>query len=80
MEDYVRNSEPKFRYMLLDRMRQDCEYYFGNGGMNPKNLCNGDERAQIDEMKDIWNSFPDDGKPEWLTWEQILDYEKRMCK
>lgn len=29
-------------------------------------------------MKKIWESFPDDGKPEWLTWEQILALETDM--
>lgn len=27
MEDWLAKSEPKFRYMLLDRLRQDCDYY-----------------------------------------------------
>ena len=30
-------------------------------------------------MKKIWQSLPADGKPEWLTWEQILEYEKVMA-
>ena len=29
-------------------------------------------------MKALWNTFPEDGKPEWLTMEQILNYEKQM--
>lgn len=32
----------------------------------------------ISKMKSLWNGFPPDQKPEWLTWEQILDYEKAM--
>lgn len=80
MEDWLAKSEPRFRYQLLDRLRQDCNYYFGNGGKNPKNLWAGDEVIQIRTMKDIWNSFPEGDKPEWLTWEEILDYEERMCK
>lgn len=80
MENWVLKSEAKFRYMLLDRMRQDCKYYLGNGNRNPENLMEGNERDQILFMKDIWNSFPDDEKPEWLTWEDILEFEERMCK
>ena len=76
VEQWILDAEPKYRYMLLDRLRQDCEYYFGNGGRNPKNLCN--EVDQIEEMKAIWNSFPEEEKPEWLTWEDILDYERQM--
>ena len=29
-------------------------------------------------MKELWNKFPADEKPEWLSWEQILDYEVAM--
>ena len=29
-------------------------------------------------MKALWDSFPEDGKPEWLTMEQILNYEQEM--
>lgn len=36
------------------------------------------EESQIKNMKAIWNTFPDEDKPEWLTWNDILDYEKRM--
>jgi hypothetical protein len=37
-----------------------------------------DEKEQIENMKAIYNSFPDEDKPEWLTMDQILEYEKRM--
>ena len=78
MEEWILKTEAKYRYMLLDRLRQDCEYYFGNGGKNPRNLCTGSEEEQIEEMVGIWNSFPDEDKPEWLTMEQIVDYAQRM--
>ncbi|MDG3045521.1 hypothetical protein OE903_23190 [Bacillus sp. B6(2022)] len=29
-------------------------------------------------MKKLWNSFSIDDKPEWLTWEDILDLEVKM--
>ena len=67
-----------FRYMLLDRMRLDCEYYLGDGDHESKYLWEGDEREQIELMKKLWDSFPEDGKPEWLTMEKILSYEERM--
>ena len=67
------------RYALLDRMRTDCKYYLGNGRRHNKYLwCVGDEQRHIDYMKAIWNSFPQDAKPEWLTMEQILAYERLM--
>lgn len=29
-------------------------------------------------MKAIWRAFPADAKPQWLTFEDILTYERRM--
>ena len=34
--------------------------------------------AQIEEMKKLWNKLPEDGKPQWLSMEDILEYEKKM--
>ena len=71
-------DENEFSYMMLDRMRSDCDYYLGYGNRNKKNLCYYDEQQHIDEMKKLWNVFPDNKKPEWLTYEEILQYEKDM--
>lgn len=70
--------EPRFRYMMLDRLRQDCNYYLSNGGRNPNCLWADDEKDQIQTMKDIWRTFPAEDTPEWLTWDDILDLAKRM--
>lgn len=37
MEDWNK-YEPKFRYMMLSRMKQDCDYYLGNGGRSTNHL------------------------------------------
>ena len=63
---------------MLSRLQTDCKYYLGNGNRNKENLWAGDEQRQIDEMKKLYNIFSEDEKPEWLTYEQILDYEKLM--
>lgn len=68
----------KFNYMMLSRLESDCRYYLVNGNRCVKHLWAGDEKKQIEEMKRIYNSFADDKKPEWLTWEQILEYERLM--
>ena len=78
MEQWLKESEPAYRYMLLDRLRQDCNYYLGFGNRSKNSLWAEDESKQIQTMKDIWNSFPDEDKPEWLTWEDILEYERQM--
>jgi len=57
-------------------MMQDCEYFLGNGNRHEKFLWAGNVKEQIKTMKEIWNSLK--VKPEWLTMEQINDYEKRM--
>lgn len=78
MDQWLKESEPSFRYQLLDRLRQDCEYYLGYGNRSKNALWAEDEATQIQTMMDIWNSFPEEDKPEWLTWEQIVDYAQRM--
>lgn len=70
--------EPRFRYMMLDRLRQDCNYYLGYGNRNPNNLWADNEQDQIDNMKAIWLTFPEEDTPEWLTWEDLENYAKRM--
>lgn len=72
------SAEQKFNYMMLDRLRSDCEYYLGYGNRQTSRLWAGGEKEQIAKMKELYNGFPDDEKPEWLTYEQILEYEKLM--
>lgn len=72
--------EPKFRYMMLSRMKSDCDYYLGYGNRSTNHLWAGDEIGQIENMKAIWCTFPDEDKPEWLTWKELLEYEKQMVK
>lgn len=76
----VVDKEKSFQYMMLDRLRSDCDYYLGYGHRYPGALYCEDEKEHIEHMKKIWLSFAKDEKPEWLTWEQIENYEKEMCK
>lgn len=66
----------KFNYMLLCRLKSDCEYYLNYGGRNAKSLWAKDEQAQIDKMREIYDSLKI--KPKWLTMEQIDEYAARM--
>lgn len=77
MEDWSR-YEPEFRYMMLDRMRQDCNYYLGYGCRHADNLWAKDELTQIRVMKAIWDTFKPDDKPEWLTWDDLMNYARKM--
>lgn len=71
MTNYIRNlvetrpNNDSYKYMLLDRMKQDCKYYLGYGNHCPKCLWSGDEKEHIEDMKALWESFSPSGKPEW---------------
>lgn len=78
MEDWIARNEPRFRYMMLDRMRQDCEYAIRNDFRSGNSLWAKDAKRQIEVMKQLWMSFPKEDTPEWLTWEQILEFENKM--
>lgn len=74
---YQRNKN-EFQYMLLSRMQSDCEYYLGYGNRSPR-ILSENPQGHIDHMKKLWEDFPAQEKPEWLTWEQILEYEQKIC-
>ena len=76
--DWCLSRDTRFRYQLLSRMQGDCEYYLGNGDRYANHLWAGNEVEQIAAMKALWNSFSEKDKPEWLTWEQIEQYEAEM--
>lgn len=72
------SSRYRHEYMMLDRLRCDCEYYLHHGGGNPKGLWAQDERKQISEMRRLYDILP--VKPEWLHQGDIDKYELEMCK
>lgn len=63
-------------YRLLDRLKQDCEYFLGNGNRAEKQLWAGSVIAQISKMRALYATVPE--KPEWLTEADIDSYESRM--
>ena len=67
-----------FDYMMLSRMKSDCDYYLGYGRRSINALHGNTIDEHIAAMKRRWNSFPVNKKPEWLTWDQILEYELKM--
>lgn len=64
--------------MLLGRLQADCEYFLGFGYGSVKRLYYGNIPEHIEGMKKLWHSFPESGKPEWLTLKQIEEYEQKM--
>lgn len=75
-EKELEEEKYKFDYMMLSRMQMDCKYYdknsFGRAHASTP-------EQYIAEMKRLWNKFPEDLKPEWISWEDILEYEKKLC-
>lgn len=68
----------KFQYQMLSRLKSDCDYFLGYGNRYEKHLYYKNVMEHIEEMKKLYNSLPDNEKPEWLTWDDILNYEKLM--
>lgn len=77
-KENVDSKDLKFRYMLLNRMQSDCEYYLDYGNRNPGALWAKNEENHIKNMISLYNSFPDDDKPMWLSPEQLNDYSLRL--
>lgn len=71
-------DDKRINYMLLDRLQSDCDYFLGNGNGYEKHLWAGNITDQILKMKELYNSFPDTEKPEWITLSDIDNYEKQM--
>lgn len=70
------NEGSEYDYMLLSRLKSDCDYFLGNGNRYEKHLWAGNIDDQIAKMKELYNKLPE--KPEWLTMEDIENYEKEM--
>ena len=69
--------EQNRNYLILDRLRADCEYFLGAGNRAEKHLWAGSVYAQIVKMRELYDALPQ--KPEWLTEEMIGDYADRMA-
>ena len=76
--DEILQHDLRFKYMLLGRLQADCEHYLGFGNRNTNRLWAGNEKAQIETMTKLYESFKEVEKPEWLTMDEINEYGKRM--
>lgn len=77
IEGQVGMNDETFKYQLLSRLKMDCEYFLGFGNRSEHVLWSGTVEDHIADMKALWNDIKT-GKPEWLTYEDILKYEKEM--
>ena len=75
-EYFKDNNDPEFLYQMLDRLKSDCDFFLGNGNGLEKNLWASTVDDQISAMKEVYNKLKE--KPEWLSLEQIKNYEINM--
>ena len=76
---FPENSDDKFRYQLLSRMQSDCNYMLGNGGAGAIRYLDGENvDTHINNMLELYNSFSDNAKPEWISVEEIEDYREKL--
>lgn len=73
--NWLTSRDEKFRYMMLDRLRSDCDYFLGYGNANLK-IVNYSIFNHIRKMKAIWISLSI--KPEWLSYADIIQYQYKM--
>lgn len=75
--DEIRGSGERYTYMMLDRLRSDVEYTFGNGkGATGHLWYDGNPDKHIALMKELYTGLKD--KPEWLTMDKINEYETKF--
>jgi hypothetical protein len=73
-----KKPDNEFNYMMLSRLKSDCDYFLGYGNRSEQVLARQSVKEHIEAMKELWNNLPENGKPEWLSMEDILDYENKL--
>lgn len=76
--DKVLQRDILFRYQLLGRLQSDCEYFLNYGNRNTNRLWAGNVKLQIKLMTELYNSFQEKEKPQWITLDRIIAYGKEM--
>ena len=75
----VNEKDYTFDYSFLSRLKSDCKYVIDHQISNPRwSLWGITVEKHIEEMRKVYNSFPDDKKPQWITMDDIDNYEKTM--
>lgn len=76
-EQSIDKTQPfENEYRLLSRLKSDCEYFLGTGARAEKRLWAGSVDEQIDKMRELYDLLPE--KPEWLSKQDIDNYERQM--
>lgn len=78
-EQSIDKTQPfEDEYRLLSHLKSDCEYFLGTGARAEKHLWAGSVDEQIDKMRELYDLLPE--KPEWLSKQDIDNYERQMIK
>ena len=78
-EQSIDKTQPfEDEYRLLSRLKSDCEYFLSTGARAEKHLWAGNVDEQIDKMRELYDLLPE--KPEWLSKQDIDNYERQMIK
>lgn len=78
LKNHGLDGSDEFRYQMLDRMRQDCNYYLSLKGRRQKSLWTGNELLQITIMRALYYTFKE--KPEWISSKEISDLKAKMLR
>ena len=66
----------EYKYQMLGRFIEDCEFFINHGNRYEKRLWAGNIKDHIKYMKEVYRLVPK--KPEWLSLEEIERYEILM--
>lgn len=80
VETNLAQMNESFRYRLLSRCIQDCLYFVGLGRRMDKFLWGGSVLNHLKAMHILWDSFSEEKKPAWTSYEEIERFEYEMVK
>lgn len=63
---------------LLKDLKQECEYYLGEGKKQVSCLQRGSVNAQLRDMQELLFSIPREDRPGWLDYLKIKKFDKKM--
>lgn len=78
--DKFKRNPKQFQYMMLSRLQGDCKTHFSAFSPSCRIKTKESKDGIIKEMKALWEQFTESEKPEWITLEEILDYERRFLE
>lgn len=71
-------QDGQHHYMLLSRLLEDCRFFLGHGNAYEGHLWAGSVESQVEKMREIYDSFADEAKPEWTSRAEIDGLEVKM--